>query len=238
MGWYADIDKKLGGILPGGYVAPAQPTTPAPTKSTVVDKQPPVPSMTITLPSGNKITPTPVKTSPSTGGGGYVPPKPSGGSSGGGGSSYTPPSPSGYIGQPVSQQPKSTIEQINTPTSNVFTPYLPESKSLSRQIEGPAEKAITPLKDYGYVKPYTQSFFESGKESFSNLMKGDFDNTFTPFGKSGYAVGLTSASPVLSAFSYGFNKKTTFDVRQDIRNKVVKSTGNLIIHLDQLENQR
>jgi len=228
MGIYANIDKAVfKGYLPGGSAPQtSQPSTPviAPTKSTTPNIQPTVPAMTITLPSGNTISPKPVQTSPSTGGGGYVSPSPSGGSSGGG-SNYTAPTSSGYIGQPVSQQPSSTLQQINTPTSNAFTSYLPESKSLSTQLK-PAEKSISTLKDYGYVKPYTQSFLESSKESFSNLMKGDFENTFTPFGKSGTAVGLLSASPLISSISYGIQGKTPFDIKSDIRKKVVKSTGN------------
>lgn len=203
MGWYTDIDKKLGGILPGGYVAPTQPTTPTPTKSTTPNIQPTVPSMTITLPSGNKVTPSPVQTSPSIGGGGYVAPRTSGGSSGGG-SSYTPPTPSGYIGQPVSQQPKSTIEQINTPASNAFTPYLPEAKTISRQIQEPVRNSIIPSSDYGLVKPYSQSFYESSKQSISNVLRGDFENTFTPFGRSGSSFQPTTLfTPILEVASFG-----------------------------------
>lgn len=228
MGWYAEIDKKLGGVLPGG-VPISKPSTPVyipPTKSTIVDKQPTAPTMNVTLPSGATITPTPAVTSPSMGGGGYIPPSSGGGSSGGG---YVAPTPSGYIGQPISQR-TSTKEEITqklmSSQKETFKDYIKEPQTITRQMQFSTEKAITPLKDYGYVKPYTQSFIQSFKESGTNLIKGNFGDVFTPFGKSGTAINLLSPNLGIESVAYAIKKKTPFDVKRDITKAVIKSTGN------------
>jgi hypothetical protein len=63
---YTTADKSIGGILPGGYVVPKQSTITsqqvAPQKSTLLNIQPTVPYMKVTLPSGNQVVSTPVIT--------------------------------------------------------------------------------------------------------------------------------------------------------------------------------
>jgi len=145
MGIYSDIDKGIfKGWLPGGSTPqtskPSTPTDVPPTKSTTPNIQPTPPSMTITLPSGSKVTTTPVQTSPSTGGGGYVAPNPSGGSQGGGGVSVSYP-------QSVSNQTPSNISnnQINQIVSSAKQEQITQQVSQLNQAQSNIKNINTML---------------------------------------------------------------------------------------------